>query len=309
MAKTMKFWNRLTIALCLVISAGAFAQTAEAQTCGPDTMSLRGSHNSWQTDAMSCDEERGVWVSKGIHFSDVSLFIFDVKANWQRLYGAHPSAAGKTVRGGENILIERGGIYNVEFNFIKKRYRVSLANLDAVCGSKSMTLRSSHADWNPMPMSCEGGWWIAKNVVMPANSAVKFDRKGNWEEVYGDALPIDLVADLGGAEIQTPDPGVYDVKFNYLSKVYQIGKTEHDGCALAQSSIEPDMQMSTAPSILEKSLGTKSKHASSNACEDACYRQYNRDTAGCRRIRNVRGRGICWASIMTKYGWCLANCR
>ncbi len=46
------------------------------------------------------------------------------------------------------------------------------------------------------------------------------------------------------------------------------------------------------------------------ACTDAeCARQYDRDSAYCRKLRNAKARALCWAAAAVRYGACLAVCK
>jgi len=179
-----------------------------------------------------------------------------------------------------------------------------------LCGSDSMFFNGSHTSWVVQPMTCNEstGKWELKNVLLPENSLVGFDIEGNWTYTYGGRGGLSGKISNRYENIWVAKSGIYDIEVDLQQKTYVLLPTESQDLSTTQSK-----DLSATLGLLPESgviLGNNSSAKALARCSRAeCYRQYERDSANCRRIRNTKGRAICWAAAATRYGACLAVCR
>ncbi len=136
--------------------------------CQQSSMNLRGTFNSWGTDAMTCTD--GVWEGSAT-FSGASTdrFRFDVNGDWSLNYG-DTNADGVAEQGGEDIYVTEAGTYKVSFNDSSMAYTV----VKQGGGEETTTVDVS--------FTCNNGTtYVGQSVYVVGNHAAL----GNWAPASG----------------------------------------------------------------------------------------------------------------------------
>lgn len=93
---------------------------------------------------------------------------------------------------------------------------------DTTCGASQMYLRGSHNAWGSTEMECQTDGRFSVLQYFDANSQIKFDVAGDWQENYGDNQPRDGYVEQNGQNIDIYQAGNYQIEFDYENKRYVI---------------------------------------------------------------------------------------
>ena len=197
-----------------------------AGPCRFRSMTVRGTHNNWDTTDMTCDAESGAWQAR-VTFGGPGehAFKFDVYGDWRNNYG---DAEGDGIADPfqANIPVPDGaGTYRIRFDGDSRAYSIEPTTGPTACAFPALLVRGTHNDWGATPMTCQGGVWQREVAFAGApEERFKFDVHGDWSDNFGDNQP-DGIADSFGADIPiAKGPGTYLITFDDRKRTYTVIK-------------------------------------------------------------------------------------
>ncbi|MAZ66135.1 MAG: hypothetical protein CMF25_03405 [Kangiellaceae bacterium] len=188
-------------------------------TASFESLSLRGTPNSWQSSPMSLVNDH-IWQIDITFGSGKAEFKFDRFGDWSDNYGDN-NQDNIADFFGSNITVAPNREYRITFNDQTRAYQVQ--PLDYRAAHANMHLRGTFNQWGNLPMRLvSDNLWTAYTYFESSNPSFKFDAKGDWSVNWGDN-DFNGIVDWSGANIPVVgNSGYYQISFNENNGRYEV---------------------------------------------------------------------------------------